>query len=157
MIDEIALLRESDAVPELDEGRLAAIRASLDAAIAEERFAAASRLPHRRRPWLVGAAVAAVAAAIALPVATSGGPAPRGACATSGERFLPASRMSRLLSPPPCRLVRGSTSTRGLSRRTNPATSEPVATARSFPSSVKSGSAPTVPGASARPSARRSS
>ena len=78
MIDEIALLRESDAVPELDEGRLAAIRATLDAAIAEERFAAAPRLPHRRRPWLVGAAVAAAAAAIALAVATSGGPAPRG-------------------------------------------------------------------------------
>ena len=84
MIDEIALLRESDGVPQLDEGRLAAIRAALDAAIAEERFAAAPRLPHRRRPWLVGAAVAAAAAAIALPIATSAGPAHRGAAQIRG-------------------------------------------------------------------------
>jgi len=78
MIDEIALLRDSCTVPELDEGRIAAIRASLDAAIAKEGSAPASRLPHRRRPWLIAAAVAAVAAAIALPVALPAGPAPRG-------------------------------------------------------------------------------
>jgi hypothetical protein len=77
MIDEIALLREiDDAFPELDEGRLGAIRASLDAAIAEERFAAESH-PYRHRSWFAAAAAAAVIAAIALPVAIFGGSAPR--------------------------------------------------------------------------------
>jgi hypothetical protein len=78
MIDEIALLRESDdAFPDLDEVRLEAIRASLDDAIAQEQSAAESHSSHRHRSWFIGAAAAAVVAAIALPVALFGGSAPR--------------------------------------------------------------------------------
>lgn len=85
MIDEISLLRDVGSLEALDEERLKAIRAPLEAAIAEENSSSARRRRVRRGLWIASAAAAACA--VALP-ATILGRAPRPTGAQTGNTVL---------------------------------------------------------------------